>query len=209
MCGARDNREFLHASQVLAGLLVQTHNGIVAFAHDQKRGCGDMAEVLVGQIRAAAARDDCADAVAEDGGCCDGSRRACAGAEKADRLIMCGRMVFDPPHGCDQAVGEHFDVEAELTICGVPSFLLTGEQIQQDSSDSRFMEDGGDELVSPAVATAAAPVGEDHDPRGIRWHDPFGFDVHGIDRYLDDPGKGVHEPAAAVFMMCVEHGVCF
>jgi hypothetical protein len=33
--------------------------------------------------------------------------------------------------------------------------------------------------------------------------------VHGIDRYLDDPGKGVHEPAAAVFMMRVEHGVCF
>ena len=71
------------------------------------------------------------------------------------------------------------------------------------------MKDGGDELISAAVATAATPVGEDHDPRGIRWHDPFGFEVHGIDRYLDNPRKGVHKPAAAVCMMRVEHGFCF
>jgi hypothetical protein len=71
------------------------------------------------------------------------------------------------------------------------------------------MKDRGYELVSPAMAAAATPVGEDHDPRSVRWHDPFGFEVHGIDRYLDDPGKGVHEPATAVFMMRVEHGVCF
>ena len=118
-------------------------------------------------------------------------------------------MVFHPSHSGDQAVGEHFDIEAELAIGGVPSFLLTGEEVQQDSPNSRFMKDGGDELVSPAVATAAAPVGEDHNARGVRWHDPFGFEVHGIDRYLDYPGKGVHKPAAAVFRMRVEHGVCF
>jgi len=30
--------------------------------------------------------------------------------------------------------------------------------------------------------------------------------VHGIDRYLDNPREGVHEPAAIVFMRRFEHG---
>jgi hypothetical protein len=168
-----------------------------------------MAEMLVGEIRTATPGDDPADALAEDrcggySGC-----RTRAGAEEADRLVMSGGVVLHPPYGSDETVREHFDVEAKLTVGGVPPFFLAGQEIKENRADPGFMKDRGYELVSPAMAAAATPVGEDHDPRGVRRHDPFGFEVHGIDRYLDDPGKGVHEPATAVFMMRVEHGVCF
>jgi hypothetical protein len=33
--------------------------------------------------------------------------------------------------------------------------------------------------------------------------------MHGIDRYLDNSGEGVHEPGAAVFMRRIEHGFVF
>ncbi|MCX6974392.1 MAG: hypothetical protein NTZ94_08890, partial [Verrucomicrobia bacterium] len=79
----------------------------------------------------------------------------------------------DPARGADESVRQKLDIESKLPACGILLLLALGKKIEQAGSYACLANDAGDKLISAAVATAAAAVGEKNNSVGLMRNDPL------------------------------------
>src|SRR6185312_7959963 len=157
MAGPRDDFEFFLAGQLLQSALVELDDDVVVAADDQKNRGFDACEGVAGEIRAAAAGDDGADALPARSSGDERGSGARAGAEVADSNIA-GFGIGLKPIGCaEEAFSQESDIEAEICRDLVHALLLRREQIDEKCGEACALEHMGHVTVARAEA-AAAPL---------------------------------------------------
>jgi len=69
-------------------------------------------------------------------------------------------LLAYPIRGSDQTIGQEFDIEHFPAIDRFP----LGEQIEEQRGKTGLVQHGSDKAITGTVTTAAAAVGEHHDP---------------------------------------------
>src|SRR6185312_1576625 len=165
MAGPRDDFEFFLAGQLLQSALVELDDDVVVAADDQKNRGFDACEGVAGEIRAAAAGDDGADALPARSSGDERGSGARAGAEVADSNIA-GFGIGLKPIGCaEETFSQESDIEAEICRDLVHALLLRREQIDEKCGEACALEHMGHVTVARAEAAAAAAVREENDTR--------------------------------------------
>ncbi len=119
------------------------------------------------EVWSAAARDHGADAVAEFSRSHECGRSTGARAEVPHCQLGRRSVRLDPLRHPEETLSEQGDVEHVRPV----GLFVRREEVEQQRRDAGFVQDGADVAVPGAVATAAAPVGEEHDCAGTFGHD--------------------------------------
>ena len=100
----------------------------------------------------------------------------------------------------DQAFGEERNVKAKMCGAGFGGFLIFGKQVEEESADAMVLEDGCDEAVAGAFATAATAVGEENKAEGIFRDDEIAAKREAADGNVEIEGRfwrqGVHHDSS-------------
>ena len=147
------------AEQAIGRALVELEHDVVLPADDQQGRRLDRREAPCGEVRASAPGDDRADAGSRR--CRRPQRGGCAGArtEESHGEPGDGRLPSDPQHRRGQAARKQFDVE-DVRAIG----LFDGcQQVEEQRSDPRVVQDARHRPIPRAVAATAAAVCEHHD----------------------------------------------
>src|SRR5215208_1973779 len=123
---------------LLSRLAVQADHGLVFPADDEQRRRYHTGQRLPRQIRASAARDDCAHRIRAF--CRRDQRGPCprAGAEVADPEGLRVRLLCQPVGGARQPVGEQPDVEPKVSRPEIYLLLFGCEKVDKQGSKARF-----------------------------------------------------------------------
>src|SRR5258707_9085038 len=179
-------------AQLLHRLVVELDDHRVEFPDDEQGRLGYRAQVLAGEVWAAAAGDDCRHRAGPRGGCDKSRRGAGAGAEEPGRQARGGPVGGQPVGQGGDPEREHADVESELAGPRVELLLRWGEQVGQNGGQARALQFAGHVAVARAVAAAAAAVREQHRaPRPLGYHQG-GVQRHAARRNLKAPLDKVH-----------------
>ena len=159
----RDDGELAVPGDRSGGAAVQRQDLGVAAADDQERRRGHPPERLAGEVGAAAAGDDRADAATPVRRRPQCRRRSGRGAEAGDREPRQARPATRPLDRVEQPAGEQIDVEDVAAVAG----LVRRQQIEEQGREPAALEVAGDRVVARAVAARSAAVDEDHEPGRI------------------------------------------
>jgi len=155
----------VQAAHVGGGLPVEIQHLFVPASHQQQgRARHPRKRLSAGQVGSPAARHHGPDGLARRSGGHQGGGCAGAGAEIAHRQGL-GELLLTKPARCRaQSLRQQGNVEAGAIV---PVFLGR-EQVKQQGAHAARVQHPGHEVVARAVAAAAAAVGEQHHPEGIR-----------------------------------------
>src|SRR5258708_4450629 len=185
-------------AQLLHRLAVELDDHRVESPDDEQGRLGYRAQVLAGEVGAAAAGDDRRHRAGPLGGRDQRRRGAGAGAEEPDRQARGGPVGGQPVGQGGDPEREHADVEPELAGPRVELLLRRGEQVGQNGGQARALQFAGHVAVARAVA-AAAPARREHDPAARRLRDhQVGVQRHAARRDLKAPLDKVHGFLAAM-----------
>jgi len=164
---------------------IQRQDFAIVPAHDQKRGCPDLAEHGAGEVGPTTPGYDRADRPLLSG-CRDQCRRRTrARTEIAETQRIAKAHLVEPTRGELEALGEKLDVEHVAPVAS----LCGSQEIEKQSSQPPLSQRLRDSHIAGASVAAAAAVREEHervDPvRDLQ--SPRQVEGRNADRFSDPP----------------------
>ena len=176
------------AKQAVGRALVELEHDVVFPADDQQGRRLDRREAPCGEVRTSAPRDDRADR--RRPGAADAHNAAAApvlAPKSPTGQSGDGRLPSDPQHRRGQAARKQFDVE-DVRAIG----LFHGcQQVEEQRSDPRVVQDARHRPIPRAVAATAAAVCEHHDADRVLRHNEVAHDARVAEVQFDRAVQGM------------------